>query len=682
MFRGRLLAAGRLASASDRLAKDQAGLGLGGEECRLRRHQQSLVSGPFDLCDRYRTQQHPVLGASRDDGIDDVVHAVLIGLLMSKCGQRQFQSGGVQISLACERVGSRPQIRARPIGVHEAQRIAIGHLGQRGCAHRACWRELEEGGQRGQEVRVCRYSAEKAMNGLDEKVLRREFNNEGQGEVVLTSGETCGLSFRSKDSSDLVTMMPVCNDHRMCLDSDAQAVDDLGVVDPFEHVVHAGIIGEGSQQRCVGIGDGRADARRHRKPPYRRQVGSCRPGEIKSIRFRFWGRLLMRQDLAGARGPNFKSAENPDRGVRRPGLVDEGHAVAVVGGCAVLDDDGSSQPGSKEVSGGVISTGPILLDRYINFHHIVRMSSSEARSVGIGQHVIGRGSDLAQRKPWGITEGGERFESRHPKMMPEATRPSHTWQDPRVNVICDLDGVIWLADEVIAGSAEAVAKLRAAGHRVTFVSNNSFATVHAVEGKLERFGIPASGDVFTSAQAAASLIESGERVLLLGGPGAAECLTDVGAHLVEEGPADVVVVGFHRTFDYESLRKAATVLRAGARFVATNDDATYPTPAGPIPGCGSLVAAVQTGSGKAPVIAGKPYAPMAAVVRQSLGDEGDFIVIGDRADTDGEFAVRLGARFGLVLSGVVQPGDLPVSPNPDLIADDLLQMARLLLGAT
>lgn len=264
--------------------------------------------------------------------------------------------------------------------------------------------------------------------------------------------------------------------------------------------------------------------------------------------------------------------------------------------------------------------------------------------------------------------------------MPEATRPSRTWQDPRVNVICDLDGVIWLGDEVIPGSCEAVADLREAGHRVTFVSNNSFAPVHMVEDKLLRFGIPAVGDVFTSAQAAASLIASGERVLLLGGPGAAECLRGAGAQLVDDGPADVVVVGFHRTFDYEGLRKAATALRAGARFVATNDDATYPTPTGPIPGCGSLVAAVQTGSGMSPIIAGKPYAPMAAVVRQALGEDGDFIVIGDRADTDGEFAVRLGARFGLVLSGVIRPSDLPVSPTPDLIADDLLQMAGLLLS--
>lgn len=249
-----------------------------------------------------------------------------------------------------------------------------------------------------------------------------------------------------------------------------------------------------------------------------------------------------------------------------------------------------------------------------------------------------------------------------------------------MNVICDLDGVIWLGDDVIPGSPEAVAALRAAGHRVTFVSNNSFSPVSMVEAKLARFGIPAVGDVFTSAQAAASLINPGERVLLLGGPGAHEALTAAGAVIVTDEPADVVVVGFHRTFDYEALRKGATAIRHGARFIATNDDATYPTPDGPIPGCGSLVAAVQTGSGVQPVIAGKPYAPMAHVVRDALGHEGDFIMIGDRGDTDGDFAVRLGVRFGLVLSGVVRPEDLPIRPNPDLIAADFLQMSELLLA--
>ena len=243
-------------------------------------------------------------------------------------------------------------------------------------------------------------------------------------------------------------------------------------------------------------------------------------------------------------------------------------------------------------------------------------------------------------------------------------------------IVCDLDGVIWLGDEPIAGSADAIARLRAAGHRVVYVTNNSFSPVAAVEAKLAAFGIPAQGDVLTSAQAAATLVAPGERVLLAGGPGAAEALTARGAVLVDpdDDPASVgaVVVGFHRSFDYEGMRRAAAAVRAGARLVATNDDATYPTPEGPIPGGGAILAAIATASGVAPTIAGKPYEPMANLVRTVLGTDADHgvVMVGDRPDTDGRFAKVLGARFALVHTGVSAPGDRP-EPAPDLEGADL-----------
>ena len=251
-------------------------------------------------------------------------------------------------------------------------------------------------------------------------------------------------------------------------------------------------------------------------------------------------------------------------------------------------------------------------------------------------------------------------------------------------VLCDLDGVIWLGDEPIAGAADAVAALRAGGAVVLFVSNNSFAPIADVEAKLARFDIPAQGDVLTSAQAGALLVQPGERVVLCGGPGAAEALVARGAVIVDEGPADAVVVGFHRSFDYEELRRATAVVRAGARLIGTNDDATYPTPDGPIPGGGSILAAFATASGVTPIVAGKPYAPMAALVRQRVGESAAraALMVGDRPDTDGRFAVELGCRFGLVLSGVTHERDLPVTPTPTLVAYDLAVLAERLLGRT
>jgi HAD superfamily hydrolase (TIGR01450 family) len=238
-----------------------------------------------------------------------------------------------------------------------------------------------------------------------------------------------------------------------------------------------------------------------------------------------------------------------------------------------------------------------------------------------------------------------------------------------VTWVLDLDGVVWLGDQPIPGAAEAVGTLRARGERVLFATNNSFARLAEQEAKLERFGIPARGDVLTSAMAAARLVEAGERALVCGGPGIAEALEGRKATPVRDGDADAVVVGFHRDFDYERLRVAVRAVQRGARLIATNDDATYPTPDGPIPGGGAIVAAVSYASGVRPVVAGKPHAPMAALVREVGGETGT--VVGDRPETDGAFARTLGYRFALVLSGVTDETDLPVEPAPDTVAPSL-----------
>jgi HAD superfamily hydrolase (TIGR01450 family) len=234
--------------------------------------------------------------------------------------------------------------------------------------------------------------------------------------------------------------------------------------------------------------------------------------------------------------------------------------------------------------------------------------------------------------------------------------------------VFDLDGVIWLADQPIAGAAEAVAQVRARGDEVVFVSNNSQPTIAEYEAKLASFGIPATDAVVSSSSAAAQLITSGETVLVLGGPGVVEAVTGRGATVVEDGDVDTVMVGFHREFDYDRMRRAATAVRRGARLIATNDDATYPTPGGPIPGAGSILASIERASGMHAVVAGKPYPPMVALVRDRLGPDG--VVVGDRPDTDGRFARALGYRFALVLSGVTAAGDI-IDPRPDVVASDL-----------
>jgi HAD superfamily hydrolase (TIGR01450 family) len=239
-----------------------------------------------------------------------------------------------------------------------------------------------------------------------------------------------------------------------------------------------------------------------------------------------------------------------------------------------------------------------------------------------------------------------------------------------VTWVLDLDGVVWLADEPIAGSAAAVAQLRRRGERVVLATNNSFLEVGEYLAKLERHGIPTDrADLVTSAQAAGQLLHAGEHVLIVGGPGVREEVVARGAVEVTEAPADAVVVGWNRGFDYDLLTRAMRAVRAGARLIATNADPTYPTADGLLPGGGSLLAAVQVASGVEATIAGKPHQPIADLIAARYGPVS--VMVGDRADTDGLLAKRLGASFALVLTGVTRRSDLPVDPQPDQVADSL-----------
>ncbi|MCU1451105.1 MAG: putative phosphatase [Acidimicrobiales bacterium] len=244
--------------------------------------------------------------------------------------------------------------------------------------------------------------------------------------------------------------------------------------------------------------------------------------------------------------------------------------------------------------------------------------------------------------------------------------------------ILDLDGVLWLGDIAIPGSAEAVAHLRHDGERVLLVSNNSSAPIADYLAKLQRIGVPTGpDDLVTSAQAAATLLEPGQTALVCAGPGVEEALSQRGVHTVREGDADAVVVGWHRDFDYEGLTAAATAVMGGARLIGTNDDATYPTPQGLIPGGGAILAAVATAAGVDPVIAGKPHPPMARLVLARLGGDAEgSVVVGDRPSTDGLLASALGVPFLLVLSGVTKEKDLPVEPAPARVAPDLAALLR------
>ncbi|HSH60622.1 MAG TPA: HAD-IIA family hydrolase [Acidimicrobiales bacterium] len=236
--------------------------------------------------------------------------------------------------------------------------------------------------------------------------------------------------------------------------------------------------------------------------------------------------------------------------------------------------------------------------------------------------------------------------------------------------LLDLDGVVWLSEEPIEGSPEAVAQLRDRGERVAFLTNNSSREVGDVVSMLEGMGIEASPEeVITSALAGAALVEPGEKVLVCAGPGVDEALHERGAETVRDGEADAVMIGWHRDFDFERLTAAVRAVMGGARLLATNEDVTFPSPDGPVPGAGSILAAVSAATGAEATVAGKPHEPVAELIKERFGDI--ETLVGDRPSTDGLLAKRLGSRFLLALSGVTKEEDLPVEPEPDEVEADL-----------
>jgi 4-nitrophenyl phosphatase len=200
--------------------------------------------------------------------------------------------------------------------------------------------------------------------------------------------------------------------------------------------------------------------------------------------------------------------------------------------------------------------------------------------------------------------------------------------------------------------------------------------------QLAHCGITADdADLLRSADVAAGMLALGSSAVVLGGDGVLEALAARGVLVVPEAPADAVVVGLTRDFTYDSLTRAVTAVRAGARLVGTNEDATYPTPDGLVPGAGAILAAVETAAGTAADVAGKPHRPTADAITARVAPGELRVMVGDRPSTDGALAAQLGIPFGLVLSGVTKKGEVPPDADPAAVAPDLLRLVDQALGA-
>jgi phosphoglycolate/pyridoxal phosphate phosphatase family enzyme len=269
---------------------------------------------------------------------------------------------------------------------------------------------------------------------------------------------------------------------------------------------------------------------------------------------------------------------------------------------------------------------------------------------------------------------------------------------PRL-VALDLDGVVWRGSHVFPGVREALEDVLRRGLDLRYVSNNSTAHREAVSQRLAAAGLPAGVErVLTSGFVCGAWLRNrvpqGSLVLVVGEEGLVRELREAGfeAFRVTEAPVPAagaqpaaVVVGMDRMFDYKTLAAAQVAIRAGALYVATNGDVTFPTPDGLAPGAGSLVAAVSAAAEREPVMVGKPSMTLAetlAAVTQVPAAETLFV--GDRLSTDIAMAKAAGMMAALTLTGVTTNEDLwraEITGEwvlPDHVLDSIADLPALL----
>lgn len=251
-----------------------------------------------------------------------------------------------------------------------------------------------------------------------------------------------------------------------------------------------------------------------------------------------------------------------------------------------------------------------------------------------------------------------------------------------IQVVCDLDGVIYRGRQVLPGVPDALVRLREHGARVLFVTNNSTRTPDEAAAHIAGMtGVDYDRDaVCTSPQAAALILRTEDSpAFVVGERGIDGALSEAG-HTLTTDPAAArsVVVGLTPRIDYQWIARAATAVRHGARFVATNIDPTYPTEDGVLPGAGAIVEAIATAAETRPEVAGKPHQPMVDLVRSRLGD-GPVWVIGDRVDTDIAMAEAGGWESILVLGGVTED---PAGSGADHVANGLPEAVKLIVRSS
>lgn len=242
--------------------------------------------------------------------------------------------------------------------------------------------------------------------------------------------------------------------------------------------------------------------------------------------------------------------------------------------------------------------------------------------------------------------------------------------------VLDMDGTVYLGNNVIDGAVQFVENARAMGKRVLFFTNNASRNKEIYMTRLTKMGFaPAQGDILTSGDVTADFLvtnRKGKKVFVLGTPALREALASAGVELTDGLDADIVLTSFDTTLVYDALNTACRLIREGKEYLSTHGDINCPTEYGFMPDSGAINACITASTGCAPRYFGKPERETAEMICRYTGYSGDAVAcVGDRLYTD----IALGRLHGLtsilVLTGETALKDVNDSNSPDFVFDSI-----------
>lgn len=256
-------------------------------------------------------------------------------------------------------------------------------------------------------------------------------------------------------------------------------------------------------------------------------------------------------------------------------------------------------------------------------------------------------------------------------------------------VVVDLDGTVYLGDDLVPGSVEAIERLREQGLDLLFVTNNPTRTRSAYVERLGEMGIEVAREEVLSAGTVTSRYVAEHHpdaaTLLIGSDGLATQLRDAGVRLTDDPErAEVVVTSHDHGFDYDDLSRGLWALSDATAFYGSDPDLVYPGGNGrAYPGSGAITGAVGHVAGRDPdLVFGKPSEPAIRMVERALGHApAELLVVGDGLDTDVAMGEAAGYETAFVLSGRGSRAELAESDAaPDHVLERLADLPELLVG--